>query len=936
MTTWKNEKRLGFLIFCLVFGITICGAASAASTNSTHENLQSASANQVNLNSTLNNATTPTTNNITPQNSTVTTTPTTNNTNTSKITGNTKLPDPQVYRSGVSVGTYSTIAEAIAAAISGDTIMLEDGATFDEHGLVINKNLNFNVFNDGTATIDGQNLATIFIIDNGVTVNLQNLIIKNGLGTNGGGIYNNGTLTVTNCTFTGNNAQNGGAIYNDATINVTNTTTVVGETIPINGGTLNVINSIFTGNSATGNGGAIYNGGLINITSSTLTSNTATYNGGKATITGSTFQGNTAQNGGAIYNDATITITDLSTVTGSTVTHNGGTLTINNSSLIDNIATGNGGAIYNGGVINITTSTLTGSTAQNGGTLNVNNSTIIGNQALNGGAIYNAANVTVANSTLTGSTGQNGGTFTITNNTIAGNAATQNGGGLDNEANINATNNTFTTNTIANGGGTLTIINNSITGNTAPNGAAIYNNASIIDLNNSGTNTVANGGTVTATPNWWGSNAGPAAGDVSGNETTTVTGWLLLNMNITVTASNNAPNVGQPYYYTITVTNNGPDDAPDVQVSDGIPAGLTYNSYTTSQGTYNHATEIWNVGPLPSGASAILQLYVTPTASVAGTNVTKNATLIDTGKITNVTITVPNQVANVTLTKTASNSLPNVGQQFSYTVNANNSGAAAANNVTVTDNIPAGLTFNSYTASQGTYNSATGIWNVGTITSGANAVLTLYVTPTASVAGTTVINSATIPGQIATATVAVPKTPVSNVTLTKTASNSTPNVGQQFHYTLTATNHGPGTATGVQVTDVIPTGLTFNSYTASQGTYNSATGIWNVGTIASGAIATLNLYVTPTASVAGKNVTNFATVSGHTVSATIHVGSVSIKVPTHQVTAQSTSLQSTSSPKNVSTSTVPMLPTGAPLMPLFLGALMMVAGFANNARKKLK
>ena len=407
------------------------------------------------------------------------------------------------------------------------------------------------------------------------------------------------------------------------------------------------------------------------------------------------------------------------------------------------------------------------------------------------------------------------------------------------------------------------------------------------------------------------------------------------NVTLTKTASNSSPNVGQQYSYTVTANNSGAAAANNVTVTDNIPAGLTFNSYTASQGTYNSATGIWNVGTITSGANAVLTLYVTPTASVAGTTVINSATI--PGQIATATVAVPKTpVSNVTLTKTASNSSPNVGQQYSYTVTANNSGAAAANNVTVTDNIPAGLTFNSYTASQGTYNSATGIWNVGTIASGANAVLTLYVTPTASVAGTTVINSATIPGQIATATVAVPKTPVSNVTLTKTASNSTPNVGQQFHYTLTATNHGPGTATGVQVTDVIPTDLTFNSYTASQGTYNSATGIWNVGTIASGASATLNLYVTPTASVAGKNVTNFATVSGHTVSATIHVGSVSIKVPTHQVTAQSTSLQSTSSPKNVSTSTVPMLPTGAPLMPLFLGALMMVAGFANNARKKLK
>ncbi len=879
MTTYKNEKQLGFLIFCLVFTITICGAASATSTNSTHTNLQSTSVNQVNLNSTPNQTTTQTTTSINASNSTkstVTTTQNTNNTKASqppKSTGTTKLPDPQVWHNGVYVATYGTIAEAITAALSGDTIMLEDGGIFDEYGLVINKNLNFNVINNGTATIDGLNLGTVFIIDNGVTVNLQNLIIENGQGTLGGAIYNNGTLTVTNCTFTGNSAQDGGAIYNDATL-AYNNTTVTSITVPANGGTLNVINSTFTGNTATGNGGAIYNGGLINVNHSTLTSDTVNNNGGIMTVTGSTFTGNTALNGGAIYNDATITITNSSTITTSTVDHNGGTLTVTNSALIGNTATGNGGAIYNGGIITITNSTLTGSTAQNGGTLIVTGSTIIGNHALNGGAIYNEALITVDSSTLTDNTVQNGGTFTITNNTIAGNAAAQNGGGLDNDAAINATNNTFTTNTVANGGGTLAITNNTITGNTAPNGAAIYNNATIIDTNNVGsnTNTVQNGGIVNATPNWWGSSAGPANGDVAGNEPVTVIGWLTYNMSITNTASNLAPNVGQQYFYTITITNTGPDDATDVQVSDGIPTGLTYNSYTASQGTYNHAIEIWNVGTIASGATAVLQLFVTPTASVAGTTVTKNATLINTGVTASSSVVVPTTpVSNVTLTKTASNSLPNVGQQFSYTITANNSGTAAANNVTVTDNIPTGLTYNSYTATQGTYNSATGLWNVGTLASGASAVLNLFVTPTASVAGTTVVNTATIPGQLVTATVVVPVTPVSNVTLTKTASNLAPIVGQQFSYTITANNSGTAAANGVQVTDVIPTGLTYNSYTATQGTYNSATGLWNVGTLASGASAVLNLFVTPTASVAGTTVVNTATTIGQLVTATVVV-----------------------------------------------------------------
>ena len=53
-------------------------------------------------------------------------------------------------------------------------------------------------------------------------------------------------------------------------------------------------------------------------------------------------------------------------------------------------------------------------------------------------------------------------------------------------------------------------------------------------------------------------------------------------------------------------------------------------------------------------------------------------------------------------------------------------------------------------------------------------------------------------------------------------SNPTPNVGDTITFTVTLTNNGPNAATSVQVTDLLPAGLTFVSATPSQGTYDPA------------------------------------------------------------------------------------------------------------------
>ena len=87
------------------------------------------------------------------------------------------------------------------------------------------------------------------------TVNISGVTIRNGATTGfGGGIFNLGTLTLTNSTVSGNSAVEGGGIRNS--------------------GTLTLANSTVSGNSATGSGGGIFNfDGTVSLFNATITSN---------------------------------------------------------------------------------------------------------------------------------------------------------------------------------------------------------------------------------------------------------------------------------------------------------------------------------------------------------------------------------------------------------------------------------------------------------------------------------------------------------------------------------------------------------------------------------------------------------------------------------------------------------------------------------------
>jgi uncharacterized repeat protein (TIGR01451 family) len=211
-------------------------------------------------------------------------------------------------------------------------------------------------------------------------------------------------------------------------------------------------------------------------------------------------------------------------------------------------------------------------------------------------------------------------------------------------------------------------------------------------------------------------------------------------------------------------------------------------------------------------------------------------------------VTIPPQ-ADLALTKTVNNPAPNVGDTVAYTVTLSNLGPDAATNAQVTDLLPSGLSFISATPSVGTYNSSTGLWTVGTVTT--STVQTLVVQATV-VSPSTQTNTATIShsdqfdpdtGNNTTSATETPQ--LAELALTKTVSNPTPNVGDTISFTVGLRNNGPDTATNVQVTDLLPAGLTFVSATPSEGSYDSTTGVWTVGTVTvAGGIQTLVIQAT--------------------------------------------------------------------------------------------
>jgi hypothetical protein len=246
------------------------------------------------------------------------------------------------------VVTVCDEAHLLAALAGGGTVTFACGGTITLTAEIV---IVADTTIDGSGqsvTISGNHAVRVFKVNVGITLNLSHLTVVNGYSNNssGGGIYNGGTLNVWNSTFSGNTVtfSPGGAIYNSqaGALNVRNSefldNNASGGGGIDNRGTLTVDECTFSGNSVLYDGGGVSSFGFeatATISNTTFTDNSASYLGaailnqyGVMIVSGSTFSDNYAGFGG-----------------GGIMNKRYGAVLVSNSSFSANH--GSGGGIYN-------------------------------------------------------------------------------------------------------------------------------------------------------------------------------------------------------------------------------------------------------------------------------------------------------------------------------------------------------------------------------------------------------------------------------------------------------------------------------------------------------------------------------------------------------------------------------------------------------------
>ena len=352
--------------------------------------------------------------------------------------------------------------------------------------------------------------------------------------------------------------------------------------------------------------------------------------------------------------------------------------------------------------------------------------------------------------------------------------------------------------------------------------------------------------------------------------------------------------------YNLTVTNNGPDTAASVQLTDPLPPGVTFVSLNQNSGSTfncttpavgNNGTVTCTIASLSLSSATFTLVASIPSNAAEGTQFDNTATVStatpdpNSGNNSETSSAVVVAQADLAVTKSGPISAA-ADTDVPFDVTVINVGPDDAMGVSLNDPLPAGMTFVSRNQNNGPAFTCTdpGPGNNGTINctiallpagSSANFTFVAHIAP-ATPQGTTFTNVVTVSSQTpdpndennSSATgVTVPQ-PQADLLVQKSGPSSA-QADTDVSYSITVLNNGPDAADSVSLTDTLPGTMTFVSITQNTGPAFSCSGgattTCSILSFAAGASATFTLTGhIPPATASGTEFNNIANVSSTT------------------------------------------------------------------------
>lgn len=299
--------------------------------------------------------------------------------------------------------------------------------------------------------------------------------------------------------------------------------------------------------------------------------------------------------------------------------------------------------------------------------------------------------------------------------------------------------------------------------------------------------------------------------------------------------------------FSITVANNGPDPAGDPTLTDAVPAGATFVSFTQDSGSAflcstpapgGGGDVSCSTASLAAGAEAAFTLtvhvdsgappgsFISDTASVSTSTFDPNE---ENNASTASTLVGPVTVADLGVQQSVpEGAVP--GSDLTYAITATNGGPAAAADATLSETLPDATTFVSLAAPAGWSCTTPAVGSGGDVTcthaslpAGTTETFTLVVhipsdTPSQTVLHNIVTVSTTDSDPNAENDQATTSTVVASADLSVTVTApATATAGDELAYTITVVNLGPDNANSAQLIDTLPAGMTFVSLTQDSG-----------------------------------------------------------------------------------------------------------------------